>query len=81
MRQIIFPSLIGLAERLFFSVFAWHMVETEATVCDCNKYLLAHLEACMGHNSEGSQLRNREETLQNNFFFSFLKRQLSGPHL
>lgn len=48
-----------------FFLFVWDLVQIEATVCYCNKYLLADLEACMRHNIKGSQLKSREETLQN----------------
>lgn len=50
-----------------------------------NKYLFVHLEACMGCNTEETQLGNREDTLQksNNFlkkksdnFLGFLKTHL-----
>lgn len=47
-----------------FSVFAQYPVEAGASVYYSNKYLFAYLEACTGHNTEETQLRNREETLQ-----------------
>lgn len=52
-----------------FFLLAWHLVETEATVCYCNKYLLAHWKHAWdvilkGHNGE-----TRKKHYKTDFFF------------